>query len=524
MNNRPDPGDRRRRSRHLAEGRTSKRLIAFAVVATFVFSLMTATFSSASASAPTGPSFPAMNTAETQPPGIWYRNSPHTDDPIRITGFGAYDGETLTEDCYGWGDPVGQYSNTLWYYSHNLTRSVVDGRSNEGWMNAHYINDGLNANQITSGVPACNGNQPPAPAPAPSPTVTLAQGLSGPLGYWYAVSVSGFGGNAPVSISCYDTVSGNFYTDHFTTTAAGNGSWSDHTCYDADGPDHWVVVNGVESNHVQWGAGSSTGGGSTPTPTPTPPTTGGTSGPGKPTAALPDMRYTMFPIPKQKVNWLAYTPYVLGIKVGYQSAVEALRAVGWTNAYNAGKHYSSASGTPLQLNMADLVNSQSPLYAKLNFYLQDRAGKAVAAAMQTPSNQSSTVQFTTEGPISDRAWVTSQAWENYRIDSYIDYKEMIHSFKYQLNGDVWISAADSAGHRQIQIRYHSTMFDVYDFDPDTSHLGQVEVLAYAGLAADFYIEGATSTVTLNGDAANFTSSKLQFSPVGAGGGGGGSGW
>lgn len=104
-------------------------------------------------------------------------------------------------------------------------------------------------------------------------SVTLSQGPSAPAGYRYAVSVSGFSPNSNVSVTCYDSVSpGGFYTFGLPTNASGSGSTASQ-CYSGDGPDHWVVAGGVQSNHVTWG-------GSAPPPPPTTyaETTGGTSG------------------------------------------------------------------------------------------------------------------------------------------------------------------------------------------------------------------------------------------------------
>jgi hypothetical protein len=87
-------------------------------------------------------------------------------------------------------------------------------------------------------------------------SVSLAQGPAGPQGYRYGVTLSGFGSNSAVPITCYDTVSpGGFYSFSLATDGAGNASTSSY-CYSGDGPDHWVVAGGVESNHVSWGGGS----------------------------------------------------------------------------------------------------------------------------------------------------------------------------------------------------------------------------------------------------------------------------
>jgi uncharacterized membrane protein YgcG len=90
-----------------------------------------------------------------------------------------------------------------------------------------------------------------------SSSVSLAQGPAAPQGYRYAVTLNGFAANSTVSITCYDSVStGGFYTFSLSTDGSGNASTASY-CYSGDGPEHWVVAGGVESNHVSWGGGSS---------------------------------------------------------------------------------------------------------------------------------------------------------------------------------------------------------------------------------------------------------------------------
>jgi hypothetical protein len=101
------------------------------------------------------PVFTVMNTSETPPDGVWFRSSPHTGDTDRVTGHGVYMGEQVQLQCYGFGDAVGPYSDSLWYYVVDVSRPTNAGVSNSGWLNAHYINDGLVANQIDSGVTPC---------------------------------------------------------------------------------------------------------------------------------------------------------------------------------------------------------------------------------------------------------------------------------------------------------------------------------------------------------------------------------
>jgi hypothetical protein len=112
----------------------------------------------------------------------------------------------------------------------------------------------------------------PGPGPGPSPggvgSVVLAQGPAAPAGYRYAITLSGFGANSAVAISCRDSVTaGGFYPFSLSTNASG-AAFTQSYCYSGDGPDHWVVAGGVESNHVTWG-----GGGAPPPPPPPPPPT-----------------------------------------------------------------------------------------------------------------------------------------------------------------------------------------------------------------------------------------------------------
>lgn len=77
--------------------------------------------------------------------------------------------ERVQLECYQFGDAVGPYSTTLWYRVLNVTRPVnYDGRSNEGFLPTHYVDDGLAGNQVDQGVPACRiDGAVPTPVVAP---------------------------------------------------------------------------------------------------------------------------------------------------------------------------------------------------------------------------------------------------------------------------------------------------------------------------------------------------------------------
>lgn len=130
------------------------------VVAAFV---LAATLVTGEPAAAAGPRFPVMNTSEQPPDGVWFRNSGSNGDTDRVTGHGVYAGDVVEEQCFIWGDPIGAYANRLWYFVANITRPTVpgSGAANTGYLNAHFINDGTNANQVVAGVPACGAT--PAP-------------------------------------------------------------------------------------------------------------------------------------------------------------------------------------------------------------------------------------------------------------------------------------------------------------------------------------------------------------------------
>jgi hypothetical protein len=134
----------------------------------------------------TGPVFTVMNTSETPPDGVWFRNSPQQNDTNRETGFGVYMNERVEAICYAWGDAVGPYANRVWYYANNVTRPTVNGHANTGYVNTHYVNDGMSANQVAAGIPQC-GVTPPPPA-TDFPVMNTSETL--PDGVWFRNSPS----------------------------------------------------------------------------------------------------------------------------------------------------------------------------------------------------------------------------------------------------------------------------------------------------------------------------------------------
>jgi hypothetical protein len=97
---------------------------------------------------------------------------------------------------------------------------------------------------------------PDTPAPPGSPSVSLAQGPAAPAGFRYAITVSGFAPGTSVPVSCHDSKDpGGFFNFSMTTDGGGSAS-TQSQCYSGDGPDHWAIAGGHESNHVSWGGGA----------------------------------------------------------------------------------------------------------------------------------------------------------------------------------------------------------------------------------------------------------------------------
>jgi hypothetical protein len=195
-----------------ASKKLRKYMTAAVAVITFTGLLLTTT--TLVARAADGPIFTVMNTSETLPDGVWFRYEPYTADTNRITGLGVYKNERVQLECYAFGQAVGPYNDRLWYWSLNVTRPVNDGIANQGYLNAHFINDGKAANQVDAGVPAC-GAQPPPSSPGPksvfySPNNTpdavanlQVADLNLPLSEWATGSQCSTGGavNIPSGVS-----------------------------------------------------------------------------------------------------------------------------------------------------------------------------------------------------------------------------------------------------------------------------------------------------------------------------------
>jgi hypothetical protein len=103
-----------------------------------------------------------MNTDEYQPDGVYFRSTPNWDKAIRVPGGGVLKGERVYVYCWYYGSDVPRTdggTNTLWYSAENASRPLLeDDTHNEGWLNAHFVNDGMGPGQPAPNIPQCVGD------------------------------------------------------------------------------------------------------------------------------------------------------------------------------------------------------------------------------------------------------------------------------------------------------------------------------------------------------------------------------
>lgn len=169
-------------ARSKRRGRLRRRLLTGsfgrALVATVTAALLSTVVTAPPAAAATV-DFPVMNTSESPPDGVWFRTDTNNNTE-RITGLGIYAGDVMSVECWSWGVPIGSYSNQIWYRGSNKTRPTAPGgRPNRGWMNTHYVNDGMTANNYHPAVPSCSVyDAPPPQAPTTSSSVAYYSGVN----------------------------------------------------------------------------------------------------------------------------------------------------------------------------------------------------------------------------------------------------------------------------------------------------------------------------------------------------------
>jgi len=371
------------------------------------------------------------------------------------------------------------------------------------WNNAFYVSaDAFYNNGRTSGsllgtpfvdpaVPICGSASPPPPV---SPSVSLAQGPVAPAGFRYAINLDHFAANRVVTVSCYDTVSPNgFYSFTMTTDGAGH-AFTQGQCYSSDGPDHWVVAGGVQSNHAAWGGPSGGGGGGTPPPG------GGGVPPGGAcaVAASPSGNLAVRAPSRQPSPRPSYRKYAGQVADVTQAglAVAYFGARGYTVSQSLASYYLGTVGAPQSISMGDLIWQERPLWAVLENNLRSGAQGALGALKSGTSACSSASR-----PF-DSGWMQYTATKG-------DWANALHTFSVNVKGVVWIGPADASGVRQVRLQYRVSMFDVYDFDNSSYRTSIFNRLYNHGLAAQFLVTGSGLTRYENG-----TTSTVNFSSIG----------
>jgi len=109
--------------------------------------------------------------------GVYFRNSPRWSDPRAIPGAGVYTGDQVRLVCGAFGEAYGPYANRWWSYVQNLSRSDAGS----GWVNAHFINDAMPANQPSPGETVCPTSIPGSPGASGGGVTTS----SGPRSAFY---------------------------------------------------------------------------------------------------------------------------------------------------------------------------------------------------------------------------------------------------------------------------------------------------------------------------------------------------
>jgi hypothetical protein len=332
---------------------------------------------------------------------------------------------------------------------------------------------------------------------ATAPSAVLTQGPSAPSGHWYAIALNGFPAGRGVVVSCHDSVTPAGFRTFTLTTDAGGSAATSAQCYSADGPEHWFVADGIESNRVAWGetasGGGSTGGGGTGD---SDGNGGGGTGvdgetrpqPLPPTGSIAAPPTTTQPRPRRPRS-TAIGRRALGAAGMTQmnAQLDACLAATWFNCYNAGRHYLSAAGTPWAITLADLIDSQDQaLKGSYQHWLRDGTRTAVDRLASTPPSEAATQPFDSD-------------WQAYRIQDFGDWWNTLHAFSFRVKGEVWVGPADDAGRRSAQVRYRLFMYDVYDFDYSYWALRR---LHDDGYAAEFLVTGQSNTITVKTDYAS----------------------
>lgn len=193
-----------------ARARWSGRILA-TFLPVLVVAMTSVGFATTAGPAGASPIFGTMNDTG----GIYWRSAPDWNTPVAVSGFGFYPGTAVSVQCYRSGSTVPGSGNTMWVYA---SWASGPGRGS-GWMNEHFVDDGMPINQAAPGVPACDAPTPtppppPPPPPPPAGRPTFPTMNDGGGVYWrsapdwntpVAVPGNGFYLSTHVTVECYQS-------------------------------------------------------------------------------------------------------------------------------------------------------------------------------------------------------------------------------------------------------------------------------------------------------------------------------
>ncbi|SCL56439.1 hypothetical protein [Micromonospora chersina] len=169
-------------------------------------------------------------------------NLPNPDDTTNGCGIVDWlpNGTHVMMRC--WRDGAAPYERTSprWFW-------VTVGEGPKiGWSG--YVWSELVADQTST--PPCDG--PLFQYQPDGPKIWLEPGPAAPHGFRYAITLSGFPANSQVALTCHDSVSPEGFFSFSLITDESGWAFTERQCYSADGPDHWVTADGLESPPVSW--------------------------------------------------------------------------------------------------------------------------------------------------------------------------------------------------------------------------------------------------------------------------------
>lgn len=192
--------------------------------------------------------------------GVSYLKSTDSTDTVKLrdrpagtaagqtTGFGILDtvdqGTKVLMKCWTQGSPGDGPSRRWFWLAEAPTGSPHPGETGYVWADLVW-------DQIE--VPACTDAMTEPVDPLADAKVTLSRGAATTGAYFYTVALAGFPPGWQATVQCLDATDPYDVFHEFTLTvdSAGTAARADG-CKSGDPGGHWVVVDGVESNKVNW--------------------------------------------------------------------------------------------------------------------------------------------------------------------------------------------------------------------------------------------------------------------------------